>query len=207
MYETNGEVRAHYAAYSAWLKDKPLDFIKQKQREADTLFARLGITFAVYGDESGVERSIPFDIVPRIMRKRAWQKISDGACQRVRALNAFLHDIYHDQEIIKAGIIPEQQILGNKLYRPEMRGFDVPGRVYVHIAGIDDEVAHQWPPIADVRRMPLKVRVRKAGWSVSRSLAENLRSMAFCTKPQRVVRNRYKSATPLKYSTGLKLLE
>jgi uncharacterized circularly permuted ATP-grasp superfamily protein len=137
MYETNGEVRAHYAAYSAWLKDKPLDFIKQKQREADTLFARLGITFAVYGDESGVERSIPFDIIPRIMRKRAWQKISDGACQRVRALNAFLHDIYHDQEIIKAGIIPEQQILGNKLYRPEMRGFDVPGRVYVHIAGID----------------------------------------------------------------------
>ena len=137
MYREDGTVRAHYEAYSDWLKDKPLDFIQQKQREADTLFTRLGITFAVYGDEGGVERSIPFDIIPRIIRAKAWQTISDGACQRVRALNAFLKDIYHDQAIIKAGIIPEQQILGNKLYRPEMRGFHVPGDVYVHVAGID----------------------------------------------------------------------
>ena len=137
MYEPSGAARAHCQAYADWLKDKPLDFIKQKQREADTLFTRLGITFAVYGDESGVERSIPFDIIPRIMRMAAWKTVSDGACQRVRALNAFLKDIYHDQEIIKAGRIPAQQILGNKLYRPEMRGFDVPGDVYVHIAGVD----------------------------------------------------------------------
>ena len=137
MYRDDTEVRAQYLPYSAWLKDKPLDFIKQKQREADTLFTRLGITFAVYGDEGGVERSIPFDIIPRIIRAQAWKTISDGACQRVRALNAFLKDIYHDQEIIKAGKIPEQQVLGNKLYRPEMRGFNVPGDVYVHIAGID----------------------------------------------------------------------
>ena len=137
MYEIEGAPRAHCHAYAEWLKDKPLDFVKQKQREADTLFTRLGITFAVYGEESGVERSIPFDIIPRIVRMAAWKTISEGACQRVRALNAFLKDIYHDQEIIKAGIIPEQQILGNKLYRPEMRGFNVPGDVYVHIAGID----------------------------------------------------------------------
>ncbi|MBM3342173.1 MAG: circularly permuted type 2 ATP-grasp protein [Betaproteobacteria bacterium] len=138
--ETNdatGGVRAHYRAYADWLKDKPLDFIKQKQREADTLFTRLGITFAVYGEESGVERSVPFDIIPRILRREAWDIISRGACQRVKALNAFLRDIYHDQEIIKAGIIPERQVLGNKLYRHEMRGFDVPGDVYIHIAGID----------------------------------------------------------------------
>ena len=137
MYQADGAVRPHYQSYSDWLKDKPLDFILQKQREADTLFTRLGITFAVYGDEGGVERSIPFDIIPRIIRMQAWKTISDGACQRVRALNAFLKDIYHDQEIIKAGLIPEQQILGNKLFRPEMRGFDVPGDVYVHVAGID----------------------------------------------------------------------
>jgi uncharacterized circularly permuted ATP-grasp superfamily protein len=137
MYEAGGAVRGQYESYTQWLNGKPLDFIKQKQREADTLFARLGITFAVYGDEGGVERSIPFDIIPRIMRAEAWKTISDGACQRVRALNAFLKDIYHDQNIIKAGIIPEQQILGNKLYRPEMRGFNVPGDVYVHVAGID----------------------------------------------------------------------
>jgi uncharacterized circularly permuted ATP-grasp superfamily protein len=137
MYSEDGAVRAHYRAYAQWLKDKPLDYILQKQREADTLFTRLGITFAVYGDEGGVERSIPFDIIPRIIRKGAWQTIADGARQRVRALNAFLKDVYHDQNIIKAGIIPEQQILGNKLYRPEMRGFHVPGDVYVHVAGID----------------------------------------------------------------------
>ncbi len=137
MYCEDGTVRTHYRAYSDWLQDKPLDFIQQKQREADTLFTRLGITFAVYGDEGGVERSIPFDIIPRIIRAQAWKTISDGACQRVRALNAFLKDIYHGQDIIKAGLIPEQQILGNKLFRPEMRGFDVPGDVYVHVAGID----------------------------------------------------------------------
>jgi uncharacterized circularly permuted ATP-grasp superfamily protein len=137
MYCDDGTTRLHYHSYGAWLESKSLDFIKQKQREADTLFTRLGITFAVYGDEGGVERSIPFDIIPRIIRAQAWKTIADGACQRVRALNAFLKDIYHDQDIIKAGIIPEQQILGNKLYRPEMRGFNVPGDVYVHVAGID----------------------------------------------------------------------
>jgi uncharacterized circularly permuted ATP-grasp superfamily protein len=137
MYQADGAALPHYQTYSDWLKDKPLDFILQKQREADTLFTRLGITFAVYGDEGGVERSIPFDIIPRIIRTDAWKTISEGACQRVRALNAFLKDIYHDQEIIKAGKIPEQQILGNKLFRQEMRGFDVPGDVYVHVAGID----------------------------------------------------------------------
>jgi uncharacterized circularly permuted ATP-grasp superfamily protein len=137
MYEAGGRVRTHYQHYADWLRDKPLDFLQQKQREADTLFTRLGITFAVYGDEGGVERSIPFDIIPRIMRKAAWKTVSEGACQRVRALNAFLKDIYHDQEIIRAGIIPEQQVVGNKLYRPEMRGFDVPGGVYIHVAGVD----------------------------------------------------------------------
>jgi uncharacterized circularly permuted ATP-grasp superfamily protein len=137
MYDSDGATRPHYQAYADWMQDKPLDYIKQKQREADTLFTRLGITFAVYGDEGGVERSIPFDIIPRIIRAEAWNTIADGARQRVRALNAFLKDIYHDQDIIKAGIIPEQQILGNKLYRPEMHGFNVPGDVYIHVAGID----------------------------------------------------------------------
>ena len=130
-------MRQHYRAYAEWLDSKPQDFLPQKQREADALYTRQGITFAVYGDESGTERSIPFDIIPRIIRPAAWKIISDGACQRVRALNAFLKDIYHDQEIIKAGIVPEAQVTGNPAYRPEMRGIHVPGDVYVHIAGID----------------------------------------------------------------------
>ncbi len=137
MYDDAGLPREHYAAYAAWLDGKPLDYMLQKQKEANTLYARHGITFAVYGDETGVERSIPFDIIPRILRPGAWKKLSDGCCQRVRALNAFLKDIYHGQEIIRAGLIPEQQVTGNSLFRPEMRGIRVPGDVYVHIAGID----------------------------------------------------------------------
>ena len=137
MYGKTGAARPHYQTYAAWLANKPIDFLLQKQREADTLFTRLGITFAVYGDEGGVERSIPFDIIPRVMRASAWKIITEGACQRVRALNAFLNDIYHGQDIIRAGLIPERQVLGNKLYRPEMRGVKVPGDVYVHVAGID----------------------------------------------------------------------
>ncbi len=137
MYADDGAPREHYDAYADWLGSKPVEFMLQKQKEADTLYARQGITFAVYGDDTGVERSIPFDIIPRILRPGAWKALSDGCCQRVRALNAFLKDIYHDQEIIKAGIIPERQILGNILFRPEMRGFNVPADVYIHVAGID----------------------------------------------------------------------
>ncbi len=137
MHMVDGTVRSHYRTYAEWLEGKPADFMQQKQREANALYTRLGITFAVYGDESGTERSIPFDIIPRIIRPAAWKIISEGACQRVRALNAFLKDVYHDQEIIKAGIIPAAQVTGNPAYRPEMKGIRVPGDVYVHIAGID----------------------------------------------------------------------
>ena len=137
MYDADGSVRAHYAPYAEWLEDKKVEFLLQKQREADTLYTRLGITFAVYGDETGVERAIPFDIIPRILAATAWSRIHDGACQRVRALNAFLRDIYHDQDIVRAGIVPAGYVTGNNLYRTEMRGFTVPGDVYVHVAGID----------------------------------------------------------------------
>ncbi len=137
MYAAVDIVRPHYLAYAAWLKDKPLDFLRQKQREADTLFARLGITFTVYGDDDGVERMIPFDIIPRIISAEDWKIVADGARQRVRALNAFLKDIYHGQEIVKAGIVPASQISNNPAYRPEMQGVKVPGDVYAHIAGVD----------------------------------------------------------------------
>ncbi len=137
MRAANGSIRPHYRAYAEWLAEKTPDFLPQKQRAATALYTRQGITFAVYGDESGTERSIPFDIIPRIIRPAAWKIINDGACQRVRALNAFLKDVYHDQEIIKAGIIPAAQVTGNPAYRPEMQGMKVPGDVYVHIAGVD----------------------------------------------------------------------
>jgi uncharacterized circularly permuted ATP-grasp superfamily protein len=130
-------VRSHYQRYSEWLQTQPAERLAQKRAEADALFHRVGITFAVYGQEEGAERLIPFDIVPRVLPADEWVRLEAGLKQRVRALNAFIHDIYHDQQILKAGIIPPEQVLCNSQYRPEMQGVDVPGGIYAHIAGID----------------------------------------------------------------------
>jgi uncharacterized circularly permuted ATP-grasp superfamily protein len=129
--------RPAYADYLGWLNSISRETLRQRHREAELLFARLGITFAVYGDETGVERSIPFDIIPRILSASSWKTIEAGCIQRVRALNAFLKDIYFGQEILKAGVIPSEQVLGNALFRPEMAGVSVPGDIYTHVAGID----------------------------------------------------------------------
>lgn len=137
MFDADGRVRPHYAAYQNWLGEMPPERINAKRAEADALFHRVGITFAVYGEEDGAERLIPFDIIPRIIPAHEWQQLSDGLRQRVRALNAFLGDIYHGQEILGAGLIPETQVLCNVQYRPEMQGIDVPGGIYAHIAGVD----------------------------------------------------------------------
>lgn len=137
MFDAGGAVRPHYADYAAWLADMPAQRIANKRAEADMLFHRVGITFAVYGEEEGTERLIPFDIVPRIIPANEWILLSQGLRQRVNALNAFLADIYHGQEIIRAGHIPQEQIYRNSQYRPEMQGVDVPGGVYAHIAGVD----------------------------------------------------------------------
>lgn len=137
MKSADGGVRPAFRAYEDWLLSMPPDLLPRKNEQADALFRRLGITFAVYGDQEGTERLIPFDPIPRILAAREWKRLSDGCCQRVRALNAFLKDLYHDQEIIKAGVIPAERVFGNGLYRPEMNGLSVARDVYIHIAGID----------------------------------------------------------------------
>src|SRR5450432_2738536 len=137
MYFDQGPGRAHYLRYEQWLDEQPAERLTQKRAEADALFHRVGITFAVYGQEEGSERLIPFDIVPRVLPLEEWIRLEGGLKQRVRALNAFIHDIYHDQQILKAGVIPAEQVLCNSQYRPEMQGVDVPGGIYAHIAGID----------------------------------------------------------------------
>jgi uncharacterized circularly permuted ATP-grasp superfamily protein len=137
MFADGAAVRPHYLPYSDWLATTPPERIREKLAEADLLFRRAGITFAVYGDETGTERLIPFDIVPRIIPAAEWDFLQRGLRQRVTALNAFLHDVYHDQEILRAGRIPAAQVLCNVQYRPEMQGVDVPMDVYAHIAGID----------------------------------------------------------------------
>ncbi len=137
MLTETGAVRDHYRDIAAQLFALPMEDLSQKQREAEILFRRMGITFAVYGEAAGTERLIPFDIVPRVFCAAEWERLKQGLLQRVHALNAFLHDIYHEQHIIQAGIIPAHQILKNKLYRPEMQGVNLPNKIYAHIAGID----------------------------------------------------------------------
>lgn len=137
MYDAAGGVREHYKGYEHWLRETPPERIERKRAEADLAFHRVGITFAVYGEEAGKERLIPFDIIPRILPWKEWKALERGMRQRVRALNMFLWDIYHDQEILKAGRIPAEQVLNNAQYRPVMQGVDVPGGIYAHIAGVD----------------------------------------------------------------------
>jgi uncharacterized circularly permuted ATP-grasp superfamily protein len=137
MLEAGGAPRTHCRDYWMWLEAQTQERLAQKRAEADALFHRLGITFAVYGEDSGAERLIPFDIVPRILPADEWARLEAGLAQRVRALNAFIADIYHDQQILRAGVIPAERVLRNAQYRPEMQGVEVPGGIYAHIAGID----------------------------------------------------------------------
>ncbi|MES2902448.1 MAG: circularly permuted type 2 ATP-grasp protein [Pseudomonadota bacterium] len=137
MYSTAATVRPHYDAFAEWLAMQPAQLIEQKRAEAELIFQRVGITFAVYGDNAGKERLIPFDIIPRVINAAEWAQLQAGLVQRVTALNRFLHDVYHDQDILKAGIIPREQILNNAQYRPAMHGIDVPSDIYAHIAGVD----------------------------------------------------------------------
>ncbi|AKJ69905.1 hypothetical protein PATSB16_43440 [Pandoraea thiooxydans] len=137
MASESGEVRRHYYNFRDWLQRQSADTLIRKRTEADLVFRRVGITFAVYGDDAGAERLIPFDLIPRIIPAHEWKTLQTGLQQRVKALNRFIHDIYHNQEIVRAGIIPAEQIFTNAQYRPEMQGVDVPGGIYAHIAGID----------------------------------------------------------------------
>ncbi len=137
MYAEDGKVRPHYAEFADWLNTTSPEKIEQNRQAADLMFHRLGITFAVYGESTGTERLIPFDIVPHVIPGPTWEMVSSGLKQRVTALNMFLHDVYHDMNILKAGKIPADMVLENSQYRKEMVGITVPGGIYAHVAGID----------------------------------------------------------------------
>ncbi|HEX4855703.1 MAG TPA: circularly permuted type 2 ATP-grasp protein [Limnobacter sp.] len=137
MLEPDQQVRPHYREFAAWLAQQPAEHLQNKRSEADLIFRRVGITFAVYGEESGTERLIPFDIVPRVIQASEWKILEAGLRQRVQALNMFLKDIYTDQKILAAGLVPPEQIFNNEQYRPEMQGVKVAGDIYAHVAGVD----------------------------------------------------------------------
>ena len=141
MHDAAGGVREHYRAFAQWLQQQPHEAMAARREEAEVIFRRVGITFAVYGekdeDGAGTERLIPFDLIPRIIPSAEWREIERGLRQRVAALNRFVDDVYHDQEILKAGVVPGEPVLANAQFRREMMGVAVPGGVYAHVAGID----------------------------------------------------------------------
>jgi len=137
MLLSDGHYRQHYRDYWQWLQQADRQAIARKREEAELLFHRVGITFNVYGEDGGAERLIPFDSVPRIIPAAEWAMLDKGICQRVQALNAFLHDIYHQQHILKAGLIPAEQVLVNDQYQPCMQGINLHRDLYAHITGVD----------------------------------------------------------------------
>lgn len=130
-------LRPVYREVAEWFAAASPELITSRKAEAEAFFRRIGITFAVYGDEQGAERIIPFDILPRVITSGEWARLAEGLEQRVRAINAFIGDVYGAREVVKAGIVPEDLILSNPSFRPEMTRIKPPKDIYAHIAGID----------------------------------------------------------------------
>jgi len=137
MFLPNGEVRPHCEPLLATLGELDEESFKERKAISELYFLRQGVTFNVYHDERGSERIFPFDPIPRVIPADDWETIETGLTQRIVALNLFLHDIYHDQRIVSDGVIPSFYIEQAKHYRPEFRGIDVPGDIYMHICGSD----------------------------------------------------------------------
>src|SRR3981189_3123718 len=137
MTGADGGVRPAYGELAQWLEGLPPDLLERRRREAELLFRRIGITFAVYGEADAQERLIPFDVLPRILSAPEWDTLRAGLEQRIKAINHYIRDFYHRRDILKAGIVPEDLVFQNPVFRPEMNGQKVPHDIYVHIGGID----------------------------------------------------------------------
>jgi uncharacterized circularly permuted ATP-grasp superfamily protein len=137
MTGPDGMPRLPYEKYARWFETEDVRSLKRKSERAEALFRLTGITFNVYNTDEADERLIPFDLVPRIITAKEWQLLEKGIEQRVRAINSFLHDIYHRQEIIRAGRIPAEMIARNEAFLPKMIGVAPPGNIYTHIVGTD----------------------------------------------------------------------
>jgi len=137
MIDTQGAVRPHYRKYQELFRGMtPVEF-EAKRQAVDAAFLRQGVTFNVYGDAQGAEKIFPFDLLPRIIPAKEWEHLERGLAQRITALNLFLHDIYHDQKILKDGVIPEFYVLSARHFRREFVNFEVPKGIYIHVCGTD----------------------------------------------------------------------
>lgn len=132
-----GQYRMVASSVGNWLDNTSIDALNHLNEQAADIFYRKGVTFTVYSDAKNIERMIPFDIIPRIIAASEWRQIEAGCKQRITALNAFLHDIYHDQAIMKAGIVPASYVYASGCYEPWMIGIELDKPIYSHISGID----------------------------------------------------------------------
>ncbi len=137
VYESKGKPRPHYSVLVERFSELSAENLAARQEAINVLFQEQGITFTVYSAEEGIERIFPFDLIPRIVPWREWQKIERGLKQRIEALNLFLHDLYHDQKILRDKVVPAELIYGSKHFRREFVGVNPPLGVYIHITGTD----------------------------------------------------------------------
>ena len=133
----DGDARPGFEPLADWLRSTPPAELERRQQAAEAAFRQMGITFNVYGDEEAAERIIPFDIVPRIFAASEWRRLSEGLEQRVRAINAFIDDVYGERRILNEGVVPPEIVLGNAQYCIPVAGARPPHGIYAHICGID----------------------------------------------------------------------
>ncbi len=137
MLDAQGEVRPHYRKFRQLFETLSAEEFAHKRHSVDLSFLRQGITFNVYGDSAGTEKIFPFDLLPRIIPAKEWEHLERGLVQRITALNLFLHDIYHEQKIMKDGVVPPFYVLSGKHFRREFVNFAVPKDIYIHVCGTD----------------------------------------------------------------------
>ncbi len=137
MFGATGEPRPHYRRLLDQLSPMSVADLRNHRTWADRSFLQQGITFTVYSGDEGTERLFPFDLMPRIITRRKWERVEAGLRQRIRALNLFLHDIYHQQRILSQGVVPPEIVLSARHYRPEFHDFNVPRQIYIHVVGTD----------------------------------------------------------------------
>jgi uncharacterized circularly permuted ATP-grasp superfamily protein len=156
MVDESGETRPHYKKFRNLFQGLPPEEFEHRRQSVDLAFLRQGITFSVYGDAQGTEKIFPFDLIPRIIPAREWDHLERGLTQRITALNLFLHDIYHDQKIIKDGVIPAYYILSGRHFRREFVNFKVPRDIYIHVCGTDliRGAKGDWMVLEDNARCP-----------------------------------------------------
>ncbi|HQU59249.1 MAG TPA: circularly permuted type 2 ATP-grasp protein, partial [Saprospiraceae bacterium] len=137
MFEADGSVRPEYAYLLSQIEMVPRKDFTSKQHAAERALLSMGITFNVYSENEGVERIMPIDILPRIITGSQWRELEEGLIQRVTALNLFIDDLYHEQKVIKDGIIPRHVIESSKSFLPQCKGLNPPRGIWCHITGSD----------------------------------------------------------------------